>query len=366
MKTLVLCVDRDDDFGEKIRVNTPIIGRKNNLDAATAMLLTDPEESDANALFGAIKVYDELVSMGKTAEIVTICGGRQVNHATDEKLFKELEMAIYISKVKEVILITDGSEDEYILPMIGSRINIISKKKIVVKQSDKLESVYFYITRALEDEKTQKIIVPLGLFLIFAGITSLLGIGNVGYGSVALIIGLYLLIKTFHLEHPLNKLISDIRKSTGFTFIFTFIALITFMVGLALFIDGLQSADHNWKILSKEFMISFLGELREMVWWVIGATIFWTLGKVADASFTEDDSPWPKIPPIFFYVATGFIVNAVLTAIRDVIGAESVQVFELLIFSLFGFFTLVFWRLLHKYFEKQPITSHSKARGWRK
>ena len=37
MKTLIICIDRDNDLGEKAKVETPIIGRENNLKAATAL-----------------------------------------------------------------------------------------------------------------------------------------------------------------------------------------------------------------------------------------------------------------------------------------------------------------------------------------
>ena len=60
MKTLVLCVDRDNDFGRKANCNSPIIGREDNLRAAQALALADPEDSDSNCLYAAISTYDKL------------------------------------------------------------------------------------------------------------------------------------------------------------------------------------------------------------------------------------------------------------------------------------------------------------------
>src|SRR5438132_1208262 len=53
MKTLVLCVDRDDDIGVKTGIRGPIVGREGNLAAATKLGLADPEDSDVNALLSA-------------------------------------------------------------------------------------------------------------------------------------------------------------------------------------------------------------------------------------------------------------------------------------------------------------------------
>ncbi len=56
MRTLVLCVDRDDDLGEKAKVSSPVVGRKNNLKAVIALGVEDPEDSDANVIFMGLKL----------------------------------------------------------------------------------------------------------------------------------------------------------------------------------------------------------------------------------------------------------------------------------------------------------------------
>jgi len=369
MTTLVLCVDRDDDFGQKIGVSTPIVGRKNNLDAATAILLKDPEESDGNALFGAIKVYDELVNRGEKAEIATICGGPEVNETTDKKLFRELETVLYITKATEVVLVTDGSEDEYILPIIGSKVNIVSKRKIVVKQSDKLESLYFYFTKVLEDEKTQRIVVPISLFLIFAGVTSLLGIGNVGYGAVAVVIGLYLIIKTYHLEHPIRSFINDVRKGfdAKISFITSIISILLVLAGLATFIDGMSGkADkHQWNLLSTSFIVAFLEVVQNLVIWVIAATIIWIFGKAIDTYLTENAFPWQKTNYFFFLISAGFILNGSLDIIKNVVDGSNIQFLDSFFVILLGFAFFILGREIHDYFEKR-FKTEVMAKGWRK
>ncbi|WP_243668288.1 DUF373 family protein [Vulcanisaeta sp. JCM 16161] len=61
-RLIVLYVDRDNDVGERLGVPTPIIGRGNVLKVATEYILRYPDDSDANAMFGAIQLYDTLIS----------------------------------------------------------------------------------------------------------------------------------------------------------------------------------------------------------------------------------------------------------------------------------------------------------------
>ena len=167
MKTLVLNVDRDDDFGRKAKVKTPIIGVKDNIDVANKLGQEDPEDSDLNAIFFAISTYKQLINEKKDAEIATICGNIHVGLKSDEILAKQLEDVIQKTGAQDIVLITDGAEDEYILPIIQSRIKITSIRRVSVKQSRELEDTYYRILKLLDDEKVQKqFILPIALSLI--------------------------------------------------------------------------------------------------------------------------------------------------------------------------------------------------------
>ena len=120
MKTLILNVDRDDDFGRKTKIKSPIIGLKDNIDAANELGQTDPEDSDLNAIFSAIATYRQLEKEGKAVEIATICGDISVGLKSDQILTEQLEKVIKETNAQNVILITDGAEHEYILPIIQS------------------------------------------------------------------------------------------------------------------------------------------------------------------------------------------------------------------------------------------------------
>jgi len=122
---VVLCVDRDGDIGTKAQIKTPVIGRKENLDAAVSLALSDPEEPDANAMFEAVRIYDLLKKEGKPEEIfeiATISGSELGGVGADRKVVAELSELLNFFPATEVILVVDGYSDEAVLPLVQSRI----------------------------------------------------------------------------------------------------------------------------------------------------------------------------------------------------------------------------------------------------
>ena len=142
-KTLVLVVDRDDDFGVKGKVNTPVIGVQNCLDAATAFGIADPEDSDLNALYAAVSVCLEIQEDGHEADVALICGDEKVGHRSDLALVSQLEEVLEEIEPDSVVLVGDGAEDEYIYPIISSRAHVDSVRKVYVKQAPGLEGMFY-------------------------------------------------------------------------------------------------------------------------------------------------------------------------------------------------------------------------------
>ncbi len=166
-KTLVLVVDRDDDFGVKGKVNTPVIGVQNCLDAATAFGIADPEDSDLNALYAAVSVCLELQEDGHEADVALICGDEKVGHRSDLALVSQLEEVLDLVEPDSVVLVGDGAEDEYIYPIISSRARVDSVRKVYVKQSPGLEGSFYILTKMLSDPgKRKRFLAPLGFIIV--------------------------------------------------------------------------------------------------------------------------------------------------------------------------------------------------------
>ena len=250
MKTLILCVDRDNDLGEKARIKTPIVGREFVLNAGISLLLADPEDSDGNSLFLAVKEYDELKKKGEDVEIAAIAGDKNVGGVSDLIISEQLDNVLKATNPDNAIFISDGAEDEFILPIILSRIKIRMVKRVVVRQEKNIESLYYIIIRALKEEKfLKKVLAPLGVAFLVLGLSMLLifilriiyfGLGSLdpataGFISVTTAIGVYFLVKAYSVGKRLSKAWESLEEQ----FMNTRITVFSGLIGISIIIYGI-------------------------------------------------------------------------------------------------------------------------------
>jgi len=314
MKFLVLNVDRDDDFGRKAKVKTPIVGIKDNINAANKLGQADPEDSDLNAIYSAISTYNKLIDEKKDVEIATICGHINVGIKSDEIIVKQLEKVLEETKVDNVILITDGAEDEYILPIIQSRIKIASIKRVSVKQSKELEDTYYRILKLLDDEKVQKqFILPVALVLIVGAFFVLMDMASSGFGAILFTLGAYLLIRVFRWERNIAKAWEEVKSSflTGKLSVYTYILSIVIIIAFAYF-----SYD-NTNMNAELVLVPILQFLYNIVWGIVIAGLIALFGYVIDIYVKDKKVPWKYWVAPFSLFAFGFISSAVFRALFE-------------------------------------------------
>ncbi len=250
-RTLILCIDSDDDIGIKGKVKTPLIGRDANIQAATKLALADPEEADANAMFGAVKLYDKLVKdyPDESFEIATIAGSGKGGVVADRAMVKELGRIQKLFVADGVILVTDGFSDEELVPIVQSRIPITSIHHVVVKHSERIEETYAIILRYLkmmvEDPYYSKVIlgVPGILLVIFGFLMASNQLENGGM-VVAFVMGIVLVLKGFGWDSRLAELEPRLPPPDRW------INLITTGLGGIVFIIGIiRGIDYAWSII---------------------------------------------------------------------------------------------------------------------
>jgi putative membrane protein len=205
--TVILCVDRDNDLGRKAGVEGPIIGREKNLEAANKLLLADPTESDANCIFAAVKMYDELKDKIDGLEVITITGFGKAGFKSDQRLNEQLDELEKKYSINGFILVTDGAEDDQVVPILQSRAKIISKEVVVIKQAQPVESIYYTIKEALEDPYIARIVFAIpGTIVLFYALTLFLNIQSLFIQGVSFIVGLYLVMKGLGIELKLSRM----------------------------------------------------------------------------------------------------------------------------------------------------------------
>ena len=113
-KLLVICVDRDNDVGEKAGIVTPVVGRDACIEAAQRLALEDPEDADSNSIFSAIKTYEDLVSKGYQVEVVTIAGVKDRGVQADEKILAETRKVLDRFSANGAVIVSQdlGASDD--------------------------------------------------------------------------------------------------------------------------------------------------------------------------------------------------------------------------------------------------------------
>ena len=343
---LVIAIDRDDDLGKKTGIKSPVAGRENVLRAAVELATADPEDSDVNTIFGAVKIYDELKKKGEDVEVVVVCGDENVGVVSDSRIAEQLDELAKTFKAKSVVVVTDGSEDEFVLPVISSRFKIDAVKRIVVKQSKTIESTYFMIKKMLDDPKIARMtLVPLGVIFLVYALFSFAKYPEWGSGAIVLVIGLYLLLKAYGLESAVEDYFSTVKKSL-FEGRMSFI---TYLISAMLFIIGiLQGFNVVWKVYNQPVAPGVVTLVTSFiygaVWWIVAAGISATSGKILDL-IIERKSFRRHLAIPFLLVSAGLVLwgaSVFILSGNETLGISPDSAFQYLLFSIFGAFVITF------------------------
>lgn len=212
-KILILCIDSDNDIGVKAGVETPIIGREANVDGATRLVLEDPEEADANAMFAAVKILDTLSAdeIDTEYEVATISGSEADGLEADRKIALELGEVLDRFPAGGVVLVSDGYSDQSIVPIIQSRVPIVSLRHVIVKHSERLEETWAVLLRygrmMVNNQRYSRFILGIpGILLVVFGVLLVFNqLQNAGM-VILFVLGAALCIKGFGWDEKLAVL----------------------------------------------------------------------------------------------------------------------------------------------------------------
>ena len=273
-RTLVLTVDRDNDLGNKTSIRGPVVGRRNVLTAALKLGIADPEESDTNAMLGALSQYDHLLeakSEEDVIEVAILTGDEKVGVRSDRSIAAQLEEVVSSFQPDQAILVTDGAEDESVLPIITSQVRIDHVEKVIVRQSQGIEGTYYYIVKALEDPKWRaKFMIPLGTFLAIFGLGIMLPneIGSVVIGALPLVMGLYIFSKGAGIESTVSRVIQEMRENAD-------AAMFSSLLWTATLFSAIFAVAEGWRAFT---VLQKTSSTQSVLWLsVIHSSLAWTV-----------------------------------------------------------------------------------------
>jgi putative membrane protein len=280
---LVLCIDRDDDIGTKGGVKTPIVGRDSCIHAGIRLAIEDPEEADSNAIFAAIKLYEELLSKGYSPEVAVLSGTFKRGVEADEKIAYQLQDVLQKYKADGAVVVSDGIDDEAVLPVIQNMVPVISVQRIVIKHSRSVEYSYAvlgrYIKSLVYDSRYSKFFLGVpGALLIAGALATIFELTQYAFAAVAIVLGVAFILRGFDLD----KSIRNLAKFTPSSFIKVFslvagtmIILASLQTGYAAIPEGLITEDMvAWQIATNPQIIGyFVNGMLTLLWIGLG-TIF--------------------------------------------------------------------------------------------
>ncbi|PSQ60271.1 hypothetical protein BRD18_01450 [Halobacteriales archaeon SW_7_71_33] len=315
---LVLCVDLDDDIGRKTGVETPVTGLRSVRDAAVALAEADPEDSDVNVLFEGVHlartIEDEPVALAAVAGDER--GDVVANRAVGDEVEAVLDALDATERVRAVV-VTDGAQDESVVPVIRSRVSVDGVRRVVVRQSQDLESMYYTIKQVLDDPETRgTVLVPLGILLLIYPLAVLASLfdtpGGVVLGTVSALLGLYVIARGIGAGRRAAELFERAQQGLyagRVTLVAYVVALVLFAVGAASGVESLSvaraGADSPLDVLQVIAALLY-GSVR----WFAAAGLTTSVGQITD-EYLAGDLEWRYLNAPFYVVAIAGVLHAV-------------------------------------------------------
>ncbi|MDX1372531.1 MAG: DUF373 family protein, partial [Nitrososphaeraceae archaeon] len=279
--------DRDDDIGSKGGIETPVIGRDPCINAGTRLAIEDPEDSDANTIFAAVKNYEDLLKRGYDAEVAVVAGKYNRGIEGDEKLSSEIQYIVEAFKADASVVVSDGEDDETIIPVIQSLIPIVSIHRVVIRHSRSVEYSYAvfarYIKMLVYDPRYSRFFLGVpGALLVSSAIATIFGLTREAIAFVLIILGCAFIIRAFDID----KSISSLGKPNPTSFIRIFSIVAGILIIVVSVFNGLSQIpqeiinEHSKTfdiITNKEVVGSFMKGTILLMWIGIGTIMAGTL-----------------------------------------------------------------------------------------
>jgi putative membrane protein len=336
---LVVSIDRDDDLGRKASVTGPVVGRAAVLEAAVKLGTADPEDSDTNAMFAAVSLLDELRGAGEECEVCVLTGSGKVGVLSDRRVASQFDDVLGRVGAESAYLVSDGAEDEFLFPILASRVKVDGVRRVYVRQNASIESTYYTIVRALKDPKLRaKTVLPVALVLLILGIAAASQVLVWGVIGLAIVLGVYLIFWTFDVDEALIESIrgasTDIRQgSVAFGFGLFAIAL----VGVG-FLTGYNTYHSVGSSPPLDRTLSFLQ--AGLLWWLLGALV-WEVGRAIRRTLARGRFPRSFVVATTSIIGIGLVSFGIVYLVQYLQGVSGPSQLPLLLALLLGGFGLV-------------------------
>ena len=219
------------------------------------MALEDPEDADSNSIFSAIKTYEDLISKGYQVEVITIAGVKNRGVQADEKILLETRKVLEVFPANGAVIVSDGEDDESVIPVIQNVLPVVSVQRVVMKVSRSVEYSYAvfgkYLKMIAYDSRYSKFFLGVpGILLLIGGIASIFELTTEIFAVLVSILGGAFLIRAFDID----KVWSSWSKPTPMGFIRMFTVVTGVLLILSSVPAGVSAVDPELMESNKEIV----------------------------------------------------------------------------------------------------------------
>ncbi len=363
-KTLILVVDRDDDYGAKAGIVSPVVGFDNCLRAAEALGIADPEDSDTNALFKALNVYREMEEDPEEGdfEVALICGNQSIGRKSDRAVREEFEQVMEEVRPDSAILVGDGAEDEQFYKIISSRIPVDSVYKVIVKQAAGVEGAFYYFKSTLEDpQKRKRFLAPLSwIIMLISGVYILSTMFTSGSMNtfiqeattpfIFFMIGFVLSFYAYGVEVTIDNMLNSWKNDAKRGSIMTVFLAASICIALVGVVVGFYSINEVYIERDSQMVLIFL---LYSFWFFIFSGMTYAFGFIVDGYLNSRRVKYSMVAFILNLVSIGLVVNGILDYMMNYVGIYHTQPIMYIIEIVSGFVLAAVSSVLHSTIKKK-------------
>ncbi|MFW5922719.1 MAG: DUF373 family protein [Halodesulfurarchaeum sp.] len=327
MQTLVVGIDRTGDVPGQTDVSLPLSGAETVSNLIVELGMADPEDTTVNALLEALAVARDIEAEGDSAVVAVVSGNAEGVVSADQAIADQIDQLLAEYDPDSAIVVIDSTEDERLLPIIESRIQVDSVDRVVVRQARDLESTYYLLKQFLADEELRgTVLVPIGIvMLVFPAILMLSDVA-VAVGSITAVIGTFLLYRGFGIDERLATLSNQARDalySGRISIVTSVIAAGLALVGI--FVGVLGTSELG---LDRLQLVTGMAFAYYSVPWIALGAIAATIGRLVDELLRDERLRTASLNLPFGVLAMGLVVrgfSAYFLERADLIGGIVVE-----------------------------------------
>lgn len=308
MTTLVCCVDRDNDIGQKAGVRPPIAGWEAVRSLVIDVGLAEPEAASVNSLLESLRVTRELRDEGEEAIVAVLSGSSESPITADRSIAAQIDTLIERYEPTNSIVVIDSVDDERVVPIIESRLRVDAVDRVIVRQTRDIESTYYLLKQFLADEQLRTtVLVPLGVGLLLIPMLLLWFSPAVALAGVAALFGSAILYKGLGVD----KVVGSVSEWSHELLYSGRVSIVTYVAALGLTIVGLFVGALGLSAPSgtTSELLAAVAFVHYSIPWLALAAVTAGTGRLLDELLTAEtvDTPYLNLP--FGLLSVGIVIR---------------------------------------------------------